>query len=67
MRRSTVRFVTAFVVMVASGAALIAVIPSALGAGAPLAGWLPFALCALFAASALAAFRVRPAGGARHD
>ncbi len=67
MRRSTARFVAAFVVMIASGAGLIAVIPSALGAGGPLDGWIPIALCALFAASALAAFRDSPAGGARYD
>ncbi len=38
MRRSTARFVAAFVVMIASGAGLIAFIPSALGAGVPLDG-----------------------------
>jgi hypothetical protein len=61
MRRSTGRSLAVSINMIASGAALIRVIPAALGADPDVAAWLPIALGALFAASAIAASRVRPA------
>jgi hypothetical protein len=67
MRRSRGRFLAAFVLVIASGAAVIAIIPSILGPGAPIPGWIALALGALFAASAVVASRVRPTGGRRLD
>ncbi|OUE24409.1 hypothetical protein [Clavibacter michiganensis] len=65
MTRSRGRFLAALVVMVASGAGLISTIPGALGADAAIPAWIPIALGALFAASAVVAARVRPADGRR--
>ena len=60
MRRSIGRFLAAFIMMIASGAVLIWIVPAAIGADPDVAAWLPTALGALFAASAFVAFRVRP-------
>ncbi|MDQ0744389.1 hypothetical protein QFZ62_001697 [Clavibacter sp. B3I6] len=65
MRRTMGRFLASFILMVASGAALILIIPSALGTDPAIAAWVPITLGALFAASAFVAFQVRPAAGRR--
>ncbi|MFT2752649.1 hypothetical protein [Clavibacter sp. Sh2088] len=65
MRRTMGRFLASFILMVASGAALIWIIPSALGEDPGIASWIPVTLGALFAASAFMAFQVRPREGPR--
>ena len=60
MKRSIPRFLVFLVVMVASSSALILVLPASLGPDASIQAWIPTALGALFAVSALMAWLVRP-------
>jgi hypothetical protein len=60
MKRSVARFLVFFVLMIASAATLIMVLPASLGTNASIQPWLTIALGALFAASALLAWLVRP-------
>ena len=60
MRRSLPRFLAFFAVVVLSGAALILVLPHALGPDSTVATWVPPMLGAIFAASAFVAWKVRP-------
>ncbi|RWZ51428.1 hypothetical protein ELQ90_04725 [Labedella phragmitis] len=60
MKRSTGRFLVFFIVTVASGAALILLMPSAINPDSTIQPWIPSVLGALFAASAFIAWKVRP-------
>lgn len=60
MKRSVPWFLVFFAVVVASGAGLILVVPTAVDPDAAIPTWVPGALGALFAASAVVAWRVRP-------
>lgn len=60
MKRSVGWFLGFFIPMVVSGAALILLVPSITDPGSVLQPWIPSALGAVFAASAFAAWKVRP-------
>lgn len=60
MKRSASRFFIFFVVAVLAGAALIWLLPTAVGAEATVQAWIPPVLGAVFAASAFIAWKVRP-------
>lgn len=60
MKRSILRFLVFLVLMVASSSALILVLPASLGPDASIQAWIPTALGAFFAVSALMAWLVRP-------
>jgi hypothetical protein len=60
MKRSVARFLVFFVLVIASAATLTMVLPATLGPDASIQPWVPIALGALFAASALLAWLSRP-------
>lgn len=60
MQRSVLWFLVFFAVVVASGAGLILVVPTAVDPDISIQPWIPSALGALFAASAFIAWKVRP-------
>lgn len=60
MKRSVARFLVFFVVMVASGAALILIVPAIVDPGASVQPWIPSVLAGLFATSALVTWKVQP-------
>lgn len=62
MKRSVPRFLIFFTITVVTAASLILVLPASLGSDASIQAWIPTALGALFAASAVIAWRVRPTG-----
>lgn len=60
MQRSVVWFLIFFAIVVASGAGLILIVPTAVDPDASIHPWIPGMLGALFAASAFVAWKVRP-------
>lgn len=62
MKRSVGWFLTFFVIAVATGAALILLMPAAIARDTTLPVWIPSVLGAVFAASAFVAGKVRPNG-----
>lgn len=60
MTRSVLWFLVFFVIGVASGAALIFIVPTVLDPGSSVEFWVPGLLGVLFAVSILTAWRVRP-------
>ena len=60
MKRSVGWFLGFFIPMVVSGAALILLVPSITDPDSVLQPWIPSVLGAVFAASAFAAWKVRP-------
>lgn len=60
MKRSVLWFLVFFAVVVASGAALILIVPTAVDPEVSIHPWIPGMLGALFAASAFVAWKVRP-------
>lgn len=60
MTRSVGWFLTFFVIVVATGAALILLMPAAIAPDTTLQVWIPSLLGAVFAASAFVAWKIRP-------
>ncbi|MGK3949170.1 hypothetical protein [Microbacterium sp. K2] len=60
MKRSLGWFLVYFILTVASGAALILLVPSITDPDTVLQPWIPSVLGAVFAASAFIAWKVRP-------
>ncbi|MGM7680502.1 hypothetical protein [Microbacterium sp. A94] len=60
MKRSVLWFLVFFAVVVASGASLILIVPTAFDPEVSIHPWIPGVLGALFAASAFVAWKVRP-------
>lgn len=60
MKRSVGWFIAFFVIVVATGAALILIMPAAVAPDTTVQIWIPSLLGAVFAASAFVAWKVRP-------
>jgi hypothetical protein len=60
MKRSNARFLVLHFLVIASGSALILVLGASLGSDASIQAWIPVALGAILAASAVVAWLVRP-------
>ncbi|MGD2203494.1 hypothetical protein [Microbacterium maritypicum] len=60
MKRSACWYLIFFVIVVATGAALILLVPAAIAPDTTSQIWIPSLLGAVFAASAFAAWKVRP-------